>query len=90
MAYDGEALEAINLAVPPYEEDTAEEFIGPGFPGYSEYDGDEFYEDDDEEPELNAPVSELSAAQRVGPDGASHASILKDYTHEEHSKKRCD
>ena len=80
MAYDGEALEAINMAVPPYEEDTAEEFTGPGFPGYSEYEGDEFYEDDDEDPELNAPISEPSAAQRVGSHEPSQAGILRDYT----------
>ena len=67
------------MAVPPYEEDTAEEFTGPGFPGYSEYEGDEFYEDDDEDPELNAPISEPSAAQRVGSHEPSQAGILRDY-----------
>ena len=83
---DGSRVDPVNMAVPPYEEDTEEEFSGPGFPGYTEYDGDEFDEDDDEDeiprayPELNASSLELSAAQRVGSDEPSHAGIQRDYT----------
>ena len=78
---DGSLVAAINLAVPPYEEDPAEEFIGPGYPGYTEYLDDEFYEDDDEEPELVAPGLEQSDAQRFGSYGPSQTDILRDYIH---------
>ena len=80
-SYDAEAMEAIQMAVPSYDEDPAEEFHGPGYPGYSEYDGDEFYEDDDEDPELSAPVLEPSAAPREVSYEPSQAGILRDYTH---------
>ena len=65
--------DAINLAVPHYDEDTAELFTGPGFPGYpdEEYEADEFYEDNDEEayPEARTSSLERSAAQRDVPHG---------------------
>ena len=82
---DGSTDDPISLAVPHYDEDTAELFSGAGFPEYmdEEYDGDEYYENDEEEyPREDRPSSlERSAAQRVDPHEATQTDILRDYTH---------
>ena len=87
MAQDALQVDAIDLAVPPYEEDVEELFSGPGFPGYSEFPDEEFYEDNDEDenyqayPEVGVSSLEQSVAQRVGSREPPQTGILRDSTH---------
>lgn len=83
MSYDTDALpvDGIDLAVPQYDKEPDELFSGPGYPGFSEYNDEEFYEeDDDEDPELDTPALAPSVATGIGTYGPAQTGILRDYT----------
>ena len=87
MTSQADGTDAISVAVPHYDEEEAELFTGPGFPGYSdeeEPEGDEYYEGDEDEnahayPDLNVSSFEQSAAQRAYPYEEAQAGIASDY-----------
>ena len=68
------AADAIDVAVPAYDEDPEEDFRGPGIAQFFEEDDQAYYEG------INEPL-ELSSAQSGNPEEVPHVDVVSDYTH---------
>ena len=68
------AADAIDVAVPAYDEDPEEDFRGPGIAQFFEEDDQAYYEG------INEPL-ELSAAHSGDPEEVPHAVTVSGYTH---------
>ena len=67
------AADAIEVAVPAYDEDPEEDFRGPGIAQFFDEDDEAYYEG------INEPL-ELSAAQSGNPEEVPHVDVVSDYT----------
>ena len=67
------AADAIDVAVPAYDEDPEEDFRGPGIAEFFNEDDEPFYEG------LVDPL-EVSAPQSGGPQEAPHVDVVSDHT----------
>ena len=75
------SMDPISVAVPQYEEDLEESFIGPA--GIAQFYGEDeqaYYEGEDHEEPITEPL-ELSAAQSGNPEEVPHVDTVSGYTH---------